>query len=60
MCTHTCTYSRTCDGEIARAAGLPSDILSKAGVHALIIVSGVEDLQTPIKHDGNPKKSTII
>ena len=55
MYTNTCKYSRTCDGEIARAVGLSSVVLSKAGVHALVIVSGVEDLQTTIKHDANPK-----
>lgn len=53
-----CTYSLTCDGEIAWAVGLSSVILSKAGVDALIIGGGVEDLQTPIKQDGNPKKLT--
>lgn len=55
MHIHIYTCSRTCDGESARAVGLSSVILSKAGVYPLIIDGGVEDLQTPIIQNGNPK-----
>lgn len=54
------TFSLTCDGEIARAVGLSSVILSEAGVDALIIFGGIEDLQTPIKQDGNAKNKQDI
>lgn len=47
------TLDLTCDGEIARAVGLSSVILGKAGVNALIIFCGIEDLQTPIIQDSN-------
>lgn len=50
---HRCRDLLTCDGEIPRAFGLPLVILSKAGISPLIILGGIEDLQTPIKHYGN-------
>lgn len=45
----------TCDSEVARTVGLPSAVLSKARVDALVILGGIEDLQAPIKQDGNAK-----
>lgn len=45
----------TCDSEVARTVGLPSAVLSKARVDALVVLGGVEDLQAPIKQDGNAK-----
>lgn len=45
----------TCDGEVARTVGLPSAVLSEACVDALVVLGGIEDLQAPIKQDGNAK-----
>lgn len=58
MSTHKCRLNKcvlTCNFEIPRAVGLSSVILGKAGVVTLIIFGGIEDLQTPIIHDGNAK-----
>lgn len=42
----------TCNGESARAVGLPSVVLGVARVKALVILGGIEDLQAPIVQDG--------
>lgn len=49
----------TCDGEVARAVGLSSAVLSEACVDPLVVLGGVEDLQAPIKQDGNAKGKQI-
>lgn len=46
-------YRRTSDGEITRVVGLPSVILSEAGVQTLIVLGGVANLQSPVNHDRN-------
>lgn len=51
-------FKLTCDGEIAGAVGLPLVVFCEAGVDALVVLGGVEDLQTPVEQDGDSRGQT--
>lgn len=46
----------TCDGEGAGAVGSSFVVLGEAGVKALVVSRGIEDLQSPVEHDGNAEE----
>lgn len=52
---YTCVFKLTCNGEIAGAVGLPLVVFGKTGVDALVLLGGVEDLQTPVEQDGDSR-----